>query len=174
MRKIPYSVGFLRHLIVGLWPGGGGAGWTTSSVGECDAEKLSVLYSDAEMVNPCGSVRLEMGRGSTASVRSRLGMAWRGRRCSGAHIHQNSVCKVKGKLCNLGQVTQPLSTTVSSPVKWEFDQMTTEVYLVLMLCNSLRQRHPIGLLVMMEMFYNYAAQYRSHWLPLAIFEMCLV
>lgn len=52
--------------------------------------------------------------------------------------------------------------------------MTTEVSLVLMLCNSLRQRHPIGLPVMMEMFYNCAAQYRSHWLHLAIFEMCLI
>lgn len=81
-------------------------------MGVCDAEKSSVLYRDAEMVNPCGSVRLEMGQGSTPSVRSRLGMAWRGRRCSGAHVHQNSVCKVRGKLCNLGQITQPLNHSV--------------------------------------------------------------
>lgn len=50
MRKPPCSVGFSRHLLLVLWL------WTGSRVGVHDAEKLSVLYSDAEMVDPCSSV----------------------------------------------------------------------------------------------------------------------
>ena len=101
------------------------------------------------MVNPCGPVRLDMGV---------LGadLVWPGEeRCSGTHVHQTSVCQVKGKLCDLGQlIPQP----VSSSVKWELDPMTTEFCSVQIVCNSLRQHCPVELPAMMGIFSNYAVQ----------------
>lgn len=58
-------------------------------MGVHDAEKLCVLHG----AGPCSPVRLDVG-----GLRSRLGVAWRGDRCSGTHIHQTTLHQVRGQL----------------------------------------------------------------------------
>lgn len=79
----PYSVGFLRHLLLGLWL------WRGSCVDVHDAEKW-ILYSDAEMVSSRSSARLEIGE-EGRGLRSRVDMACRGNRCSGTHVYQTYI-----------------------------------------------------------------------------------
>lgn len=52
----------------------------------------------AEMVPP-SEVSLHGGgwEGCAGRLRSRLGVTWRGKSCVGAHVHQASVCQVRGR-----------------------------------------------------------------------------